>query len=445
MRLEAKIASLESMLSSSSTRGPVQPSAGRTTSSTPYAGRPPHVLSTNGDSSAEPSSASGMASSSNVGQAFHPYLQPAHEKPPSRRQVLEQQSFSTALEELFSSEPAGSQSLGPSAPGWSFDSPTVLGGPGDHQPFDFSPTVDLAYGQSMQMSPQTMPTVGMQPSTTAALPLGLDGLDHFQGITDMPTPPMQSLPGGSGTEWQDPAYAAYATFAPYVTPQASHLMPPPMSLGIAPPVIQQHSHESLPSQRQQPQMQQQQGVDTVNHRTVNSPATSATPPQGLGSLFDPMIPIKPLPKSFLSTFQSSAALPGQAAQPPGGRLEVPRDIRDSLLSLFWMRRRQFGCVLHPRFFDRLDLASSQGAPHPSLVFAMLTCAAKFSANHTVRSLEPTLFNECRRLIDKGLEDEDEHGMLNIIQASTILTIFFFSQGRYPEGWTQSGVCIACFS
>jgi len=437
MRLEAKIASLESMLGSASTGGAVQStSTARPTSSTPYAGRPPHVLSTNSDGSgsavAGPLSPTGGGS----GSSFHPYFHPTHEKPPSRRQVLEQQTFSTALEELFSSEPTGSHAGGAATPGWYFTSPP---NDGEHpnQPFSFPPVGDLAYGQSGQMPPppHSMAPAGVHPAQPATLPLGFDGLDGgldaFRGLADLPTPPMQSLPSEFGPDWHDPAYSSYAQFAHYLTPQTSHLMPPPPPpppAGIATPL-----------------QQQQQAFDPSPRRSNGSPTDSATPPQGLGSLFDATVPVQSLPKNFLSTFQSSAALPGLAAQSPGGRLEVPRDIRDSLLSLFWMRRRQFGCVLHPRFFSRLDLAPAQGAPHPSLVFAMLTCAAKFSANATVRSLEPTLFYECRRLIDKGLEEEDEHGMLNIIQASIILTIFFFSQGRYPEGWTQSGVRPAHYS
>ncbi|KAL7414127.1 hypothetical protein BDY24DRAFT_387702 [Mrakia frigida] len=165
------------------------------------------------------------------------------------------------------------------------------------------------------------------------------------------------------------------------------------------------------------------------------------------------------PPSSSTQQQPSPSIPGsvfpdtaRAAGVADNRIPVPDDwrdgtilpegMRDTLLGLFFERRRQFGLVLHVgRFFGSLD-GPPEARPAGALLFAMYTCACRFSTNPDIRALEDTFFLLAKRHIDIGVATYVDQRLVQVVQASSILAAYIYSnpdsKSRYLEGWLQGG-------
>ncbi|KAL7414025.1 hypothetical protein BDY24DRAFT_387297 [Mrakia frigida] len=124
----------------------------------------------------------------------------------------------------------------------------------------------------------------------------------------------------------------------------------------------------------------------------------------------------------------------------GDDANLSLDLRSHLLQLFFERRRQFVLVLDAsRFLSSLD-GPSDRRPSQALVFAMCAAASGFSPVEEVRRLDRRFIELSRRFIDLSIRD-DKAGLLQVLQASSLLATLFYSRGCYSEGWVQSGVSL----
>jgi hypothetical protein len=65
----------------------------------------------------------------------------------------------------------------------------------------------------------------------------------------------------------------------------------------------------------------------------------------------------------------------------------------------------------------------------------------FSPNAHIRALESTFYDIARRKISDGAGLYDDQRVIQLIQASTILSVYCYSKARYNEGWLHGGVSL----
>lgn len=273
----------------------------------PLRRRQSHTLASND----QPNIAPAPVSTHPAAHHPHPYLHASHPPALTRAQVIEQQTFSTALEELFSADQLHppSTSAGSEAPfGW--NAASSPGGP------------LFTWGEEGQAFDGL--AVGMAGN-------GLGIADDYGG------PPVEDRDGvirNSAYAVQPNALWTGQVDDSYQLPvamPATTIFPPPLSFPTQP-----HDTPSV----------------SLSIPIPRQPSDAFAPP-----LFPPPqpSPVAPILQTDLLT----------------GHLIVPREIRDSLLPLFWFRKRQFGLVMHDRFFQRLDATTVDEEPHPALVLAMV--------------------------------------------------------------------------
>lgn len=340
--------------------------------------RPTHTLSANTSSEGSRSFSSTAAPSAGPpptsatttsSAAYHPYSRPA------KNNVSDQQSFSSALGELFAAEQF-QPTFNEHAPershvhsgGQTADGSGVNQG-GNAPPF-FAWS-DVLLGQSESISPD-------------AGQGGLGSYSTFGGFDDSPSAglPGSGFEGGGGLD-----------FGNVDVLQSLGMASTGAGFGSSGPVGQP---PGVPFSTSHPTTNAAIFDQGPTGFLPASQTTSYALPAGFSDLpsisgdaalsgfpADPSYPGPSAnvshfihqPSSFspptLSPYPPLSAFPQVSTDPSTGAVLVPRSMRDSLLALFWKRKRQFACNMHPRFFARLDKPAEEGGIHPSLTFAMV--------------------------------------------------------------------------
>lgn len=87
--------------------------------------------------------------------------------------------------------------------------------------------------------------------------------------------------------------------------------------------------------------------------------------------------------------------------------------------------------------ERLRAArdGAQDAPHPALMNAIYVLACHFSRSPTLAEHEPRFLTRALRGISAALEHSDR--LVNVVQASSLLAVYFFAKARLLEGYYHS--------
>ena len=92
----------------------------------------------------------------------------------------------------------------------------------------------------------------------------------------------------------------------------------------------------------------------------------------------------------------------------------------------------------------LTLPMSQ-RPHPCLLYAMYLMASKLSPSPAIRALEPHFHSIASRQLSEAILQSDR--LFDAVRAASILAVYYFSLGRYIEGFTTTGTAswlgVAC--
>ena len=73
-------------------------------------------------------------------------------------------------------------------------------------------------------------------------------------------------------------------------------------------------------------------------------------------------------------------------------------------------------------------------PHPALIHTMCLLGCHLSRTQPMLQYERPLLKQSQQLLAESLENSDR--LVNYIQASCLLAVFFFSKGRLLEGYHQ---------
>ncbi|KAG8900107.1 hypothetical protein FRB99_006254 [Tulasnella sp. 403] len=151
---------------------------------------------------------------------------------------------------------------------------------------------------------------------------------------------------------------------------------------------------------------------------------------------------------------SSAASPGQIFEATGHYHDplmkavmvddMPIEDRNKVIKIFFTGSQRLGCPILPqRFFEQSANPDKSQQPHPALIHAMCLVGLAFTwwtpGYSTARKhdLPPTcppadvLLAKTRAYLDESLAQVDR--VLDYLQASNLLSYFFFQQGRLQEG------------
>ncbi|KAI0730124.1 hypothetical protein C8Q72DRAFT_824207 [Fomitopsis betulina] len=109
--------------------------------------------------------------------------------------------------------------------------------------------------------------------------------------------------------------------------------------------------------------------------------------------------------------------------------------KQQLLEIFFSHRHQcaFDCHL-ARFQASLHLTAPH-QPHPALMDAIYLMACYFSRLPHLSELEPHFLKRALAGISEALHRQDR--MVQVLQASSLIAVYFFCQGRVLEGYYHS--------
>ncbi|KZT74019.1 hypothetical protein DAEQUDRAFT_682747 [Daedalea quercina L-15889] len=109
--------------------------------------------------------------------------------------------------------------------------------------------------------------------------------------------------------------------------------------------------------------------------------------------------------------------------------------KQQLLEIFFSHRHQcaFDCHL-ARFRASLHLTPTH-QPHPALMDAIYLMACYFSRLPPLGELEPHFLKRALAGISEALHQQDR--MVQVLQASSLIAVYFFCQGRVLEGYYHS--------
>lgn len=101
--------------------------------------------------------------------------------------------------------------------------------------------------------------------------------------------------------------------------------------------------------------------------------------------------------------------------------------------------KQCGFTLHP---DRLrtSLYNPGSAPHPSLLNVLYLLGCHFSQSPSLAALETSFLERSLRGISNALANAHPPvtaHLVNVVQASALLAVYFFAKGRLLEGYYHS--------
>ncbi|KIP10264.1 hypothetical protein PHLGIDRAFT_125626 [Phlebiopsis gigantea 11061_1 CR5-6] len=105
-----------------------------------------------------------------------------------------------------------------------------------------------------------------------------------------------------------------------------------------------------------------------------------------------------------------------------------------LLDIFFAHRHQCGFDVHVDRFRASVTSPPAQQPHPALLDAIYLMACYFSQSHYA-SQEQHYLQRALSGISSSLQDSDR--LIQIVQASCLIAIYFFSRGRTLEGYYHS--------
>lgn len=107
------------------------------------------------------------------------------------------------------------------------------------------------------------------------------------------------------------------------------------------------------------------------------------------------------------------------------------------LDIFFAHRHQCSFDVHIGRFKAALLAPTARKPHSSLVDAVYLLACYFSRSPSLTALEPYFLKRSLRGIADALQNTDR--IVQVLQASCLLAVYFFWHGRTLEGYYHSSI------
>ncbi|KAI0081436.1 hypothetical protein K474DRAFT_1682025 [Panus rudis PR-1116 ss-1] len=184
-------------------------------------------------------------------------------------------------------------------------------------------------------------------------------------------------------------------------------------------------------------------------------ASSSSSPSQLLDAFLPSPP--PSDMHGVGTFDYSMFLVSDSSLPGPSHLTLPLEFspgsssgnkwwedhdtvcqnKRMLIEIFLEHRHQCAFDVHiQRFQNSLNLAPHE-RPHPALLDAIYLMGCYFSRSSSFTVLEPHFLKRALRGISDAMQDNDR--VINVLQASCLLALYFFAKGRILEGYYHSSI------
>ncbi|OCH90663.1 hypothetical protein OBBRIDRAFT_730443 [Obba rivulosa] len=189
--------------------------------------------------------------------------------------------------------------------------------------------------------------------------------------------------------------------------------------------------------------------DAWEQSLFSSHASGSSAGSSSYSAFDPSSHQSAWPNSFLNAPLSTDELlsdyphvagPATQAHASANWWEDPHtfcDNKQMLLDIFFMHKHQCCFDVHQgRFQTSLYLPSSD-RPHPALLDAMYLLACHFSRSPRLSELQPHFLRRALQGISDALQQSDR--IINVLQASCLIGVYFYCHGRVLEGYYHSSI------
>lgn len=105
--------------------------------------------------------------------------------------------------------------------------------------------------------------------------------------------------------------------------------------------------------------------------------------------------------------------------------------------MFLAHRHQFAFDTHIERFQASMAYASADRPHPALMDAIYLMACHLSQSPSLTELEPYFLKRALCGISDALQHNDR--VINVLQASCLLALYFFGRGRILEGYYHSSI------
>ncbi|RDW65071.1 hypothetical protein BP6252_10722 [Coleophoma cylindrospora] len=142
---------------------------------------------------------------------------------------------------------------------------------------------------------------------------------------------------------------------------------------------------------------------------------------------------------------SAASLPSMYNNLPPSWPQIPIELRDHLLALYWTWQNPWQYLVHEQFFRRdLQEMNPSGYVTPLLLYSVLALASRYSDRIEVRSdkEDPNsageIFAEHAKLL---LQTEIHHPVTSTVVAALLLGLREMAVNKEASGWTYTGVAI----
>ncbi|KAJ5193424.1 hypothetical protein N7449_009566 [Penicillium cf. viridicatum] len=136
-------------------------------------------------------------------------------------------------------------------------------------------------------------------------------------------------------------------------------------------------------------------------------------------------------------------MPSKNSHHRGDSFEVPPDVQEHLLELYWKWQNPWQYLIHEERFRRdLEQGSSHGYCTPLLLYSMLAIASRYSDRPDIRtnpddpSTAGDAIAEHAKLL---LFDELEAPAVSTVIAAVLLSLKEMSVNKEPVGWTYMGM------
>ncbi|TXT09443.1 uncharacterized protein COLE_03377 [Cutaneotrichosporon oleaginosum] len=122
--------------------------------------------------------------------------------------------------------------------------------------------------------------------------------------------------------------------------------------------------------------------------------------------------------------------------------DIPPAVRDHLLDLFFSKTNAgnlFHVVFHlPRLYSRLTMPPNK-RPHPCLMYAMYSCAARLSSQPAIKQLEGQFYSIAEKQIRLAIKNHDR--LLDVVRAMALLVSYLFAKEQYSLGYHMTGTAV----
>ncbi|EMD34354.1 hypothetical protein CERSUDRAFT_117232 [Gelatoporia subvermispora B] len=189
--------------------------------------------------------------------------------------------------------------------------------------------------------------------------------------------------------------------------------------------------------------------DAWEQSLFSSHASGSSAGSSSSSVFDPSSHQPSWPNDFLNAplptdeFLNNLALSAApVAQVHGSTTwwEDPHtfcDNKQMLLDIFFMHKHQCCFDVHQGRFQASLYLQSSDRPHPALLDAMYLLACYFSRSPRLSELQPHFLRRALQGISDALQLSDR--IINVLQASCLLGVYFYCHGRVLEGYYHSSI------